>query len=203
MNNIKKQPLRRKGSQHAPPEQRLEQLLQAAIKCFGEKGYYGTKMDDIAKESGLSKGTLYRFFTSKDDLLMTILDHWDEWVKERLEKYPKAKTPLEELKLFCLASVTQMNEHKALINVWLEFFISDKAKDKVRQSHETERQMIVGIISQGMESGLYKKLPPVAVANTLIALLEGVIAIAAVDPEFDMKERFEEMWDVFVQCFTE
>lgn len=203
MDKIKKQPLRRKGSPHAPPEQRLEQLLQAAIKCFGVKGYHGTTMDDIVKESGLSKGTLYRFFTSKDDLLLTIIDHWDEWVKERLEKYPKAKTPLEELKQFCMASIAQMNEHKALINVWLEFFIKDEAKEKIRQSHETERQMIVETISAGMESGLYKKLPPVAVANTLIAMLEGVIAIGAADPDFDMEERFEEMWNVFIHSFTE
>ena len=46
-------------------EERRDQLIQAAITCFGEKGYYETSMDDIVREAGLSKGALYWYFKSK------------------------------------------------------------------------------------------------------------------------------------------
>lgn len=202
MKEIKKQPLRRRGSQHAPPEQRLEQLLKAAIKCFGEKGYHGTTMDDIVKVSGLSKGTLYRFFSSKDDLLMTIVDHWDGWIAERVANFPEAKTPLEQLKQFCDASIAQMNEHRDLINVWLDFFRKDEAKVKIRESHNAYRTMIIGAIDVGVESGHYKSISPKAIANTLIAMLEGVVIVAAADPDFNLEAEFEQMWQVFVASFT-
>ncbi len=44
-------------------------IIQAARKVFAEKGYHDTTMDDIAKEIGVSKGALYSYFKSKEDLL--------------------------------------------------------------------------------------------------------------------------------------
>ncbi len=47
-----------------------DQLLEAAGRVFASKGYDGTKIMDIVKESGLSSGAVYGRFTSKDDLLL-------------------------------------------------------------------------------------------------------------------------------------
>ena len=50
-------------------EARRNQILDAAWLCFGRRGYHDTTMQDICKESGLSYGALYRYFTSKEDIL--------------------------------------------------------------------------------------------------------------------------------------
>ena len=47
-------------------------ITQAARKVFAQKGYHDTTMDDIAKEIGVSKGALYSYFTSKEELLQEI-----------------------------------------------------------------------------------------------------------------------------------
>jgi AcrR family transcriptional regulator len=47
-------------------------ITKAARKVFAQKGYHDTTMDDIAKEIGVSKGALYSYFTSKEDLLQEI-----------------------------------------------------------------------------------------------------------------------------------
>jgi AcrR family transcriptional regulator len=47
-------------------------ITQAARKVFAQKGYHDTTMDDIAKEIGVSKGALYSYFKSKEDLLQEI-----------------------------------------------------------------------------------------------------------------------------------
>jgi len=49
--------------------ERRAQIIEAALTCFTRKGYNNTTMDDVAAESGLSKGTLYWYFESKDNLL--------------------------------------------------------------------------------------------------------------------------------------
>ena len=55
-------------------EERKDQILNAAEEVFNQKGLDNARMDDIAEETGLSKGTLYLYFKSKDDLIAAILD---------------------------------------------------------------------------------------------------------------------------------
>ena len=47
-------------------------IIMAAIKVFSKKGYHGSTMDEIAKEVGVSKATLYTYFKSKEDILKVI-----------------------------------------------------------------------------------------------------------------------------------
>jgi AcrR family transcriptional regulator len=47
-------------------------ILQASIKVFSQKGFHGATMNEIAKEVGVSKGTLYTYFKSKEDILNEI-----------------------------------------------------------------------------------------------------------------------------------
>lgn len=47
-------------------------IIQAAIKVFSKKGYYGSTMNEIAREVGVSKATLYTYFKSKEDILKII-----------------------------------------------------------------------------------------------------------------------------------
>lgn len=52
---------------------RPDELLDAAMKVFAQKGFAGTKMDDIARMAGVSKGTVYLYFPSKDALMEGII----------------------------------------------------------------------------------------------------------------------------------
>ena len=55
-------------------EERKDQILDAASEVFAEKGLHESRMDDIVAKSGLSKGALYWYFKSKDDILISIFD---------------------------------------------------------------------------------------------------------------------------------
>jgi AcrR family transcriptional regulator len=50
------------------PEARPEEILDAALAVFGEQGFAGAKLDDVARRAGVSKGTLYLYFDSKETL---------------------------------------------------------------------------------------------------------------------------------------
>jgi AcrR family transcriptional regulator len=60
-------------------QERREEIVQAALRVFVQRGVQGATMDGIAKEAELSKGTLYLYFQSKDELFLTIAL---EWVRE-------------------------------------------------------------------------------------------------------------------------
>jgi AcrR family transcriptional regulator len=52
-----------------------EKIIRAAIESFAQTGFDRTKMEDIAKRLGLSKGTIYLYFKSKEDLFLAICEH--------------------------------------------------------------------------------------------------------------------------------
>ena len=58
---------------HRRKEERPAEILQAALKSFTAKGYASTKLDDVAKQAGLSKGTLYLYFESKEVLFKAVV----------------------------------------------------------------------------------------------------------------------------------
>jgi AcrR family transcriptional regulator len=67
-------PKRRPYAPRVPPEQRREQLLDAALGLIGEHGYRGASMEAIARRAEVAKPVVYRTFTSREALLMALLD---------------------------------------------------------------------------------------------------------------------------------
>jgi AcrR family transcriptional regulator len=55
-----------------PTEQRRREILEAALKQFGEKGFQDTTVEDIANAAGVAKGTIYLYFPSKEHLLVSL-----------------------------------------------------------------------------------------------------------------------------------
>ena len=54
-------------------EARPQELLEAALDLFVERGYAATRLDDVAKQAGVSKGTLYLYFTNKEELFKAVV----------------------------------------------------------------------------------------------------------------------------------
>jgi len=191
-----KTPLSRKGSRHASPEVRRAQLLEAAIRCFSEQGYYGTTMDAVAEEAGLSKGSLYRFFDSKDALLMAILDEWAAGARERWARRETDPNPLLQLREYGQALVDQMATHRALVPLWLEFFQHEEPRKHMREMYASARKRLAAGIRAGVRSGQLRDVAPTQAADAIMAVLEGISIMAAVDPGFDIQRRFAGAWAV-------
>ncbi len=67
-------------------EARPAELLAAALELFTERGYAATRLDDVAKRAGVSKGTVYLYFSSKEDLFKAVVREGLVPVLERGEK---------------------------------------------------------------------------------------------------------------------
>lgn len=96
-------------------EARPGELLAAALELFVEKGYAATRVEEVAKRAGVSKGTLFLYFPSKDELFKAVVrenisGRFSEWAAE-LESYDGSSA---DLLRYCL-------------NVWWERVGSTKA----------------------------------------------------------------------------
>src|SRR5215207_8718517 len=61
-----------------------ERILSSAMKVFAEKGFFGAKVSDIADAAGVADGTIYLYFKSKDDLLISLFEEQMERVNFEL-----------------------------------------------------------------------------------------------------------------------
>ncbi len=86
-------------------EERRESVLGAAKKEFASKGYRDSNINTIAKEAGISIGSLYSYFVSKEDLFLCILELGCEYLYEALNEIDKEQSLIDVLKdLFHTAS---------------------------------------------------------------------------------------------------
>ena len=58
----------------AQRESRRQQILDAALRCFSRDGFHNTTTTDIVRESGVSQGTLYLYFATKEDIIVALAD---------------------------------------------------------------------------------------------------------------------------------
>src|SRR3954447_6954698 len=67
---------RRTRATHAdpPPGSKRDAILRAAIDLFAERGYFHSQVADVARAAGVAAGTVYLYFKSKDDLLVSIFE---------------------------------------------------------------------------------------------------------------------------------
>jgi TetR/AcrR family transcriptional repressor of nem operon len=74
-------------------------LLDAALQVVRGKGYAATTVDDICQKAGVTKGSFFHHFKSKDDLALAAVDHWGSMTSGffAVAPYQQAKDPLERL----------------------------------------------------------------------------------------------------------
>ena len=92
-----------------------ERILETALELFAQSGYLGTSMSDIAGELGITKGALYKHYTSKQEILSSIVGRMNKMDYERAEEYemPEAEpdgfaeaylhTPIEKIRAYAMA----------------------------------------------------------------------------------------------------
>lgn len=69
-----------------------ERILESALELFAQSGYLGTSMSDIARELKITKGALYKHYTSKQEILDSIVERMNKTDYERAEEYEMPET---------------------------------------------------------------------------------------------------------------
>src|SRR3989338_5864507 len=76
-------------------------IIEAATKIFSQKGYFHSKIADVAEAAGVAEGTIYLYFKSKEDLLISIFEHsMDRFIQQGKLELAQLTDPLEKLRRF-------------------------------------------------------------------------------------------------------
>jgi AcrR family transcriptional regulator len=179
-------------TKHLPEEVRRTQILDAARRCFIEKGYFPTRMEDIARLASLSKGGIYFHFEGKRQIFEALVRQ--EYIESAayLKKMSEELTDYQEmfgnLARYYLDYFRSRPDYPRFFMVMGEMAGRDESVRKMLASLQKEyTQVIAQIIKGGIDSGALKPVDPEATATLLkgiIDAMEGYFAIG-VDMEVE------------------
>lgn len=137
-------------------EQRREQIIEGAVRLFVEKGFYKTTTREIARECGLSIGTMYEYIQSKEDVLFLVCEHIHSELERRLQKVMNEEdTGMESLQKSLKQLFRVMDEMRSLV---LLIYQETKSlpKDKMKyvlKKEEDITDLFTRILEKGMNDG--------------------------------------------------
>jgi AcrR family transcriptional regulator len=169
-------------------EERKNQILEAATVVFARRGYQNARMDDIVAESGLSKGALYWYFKSKDDLILGIVENMLIREFDKLQSVPSWEgTVKDRLLAFVDLTIADLEEMLQYMPIFYEFFAMAMRRDEIRKIFtdyfRSYMEIFTPVIQEGIDHKEFWDIPAEDVAIALIAVLEGTILLMVYDPE--------------------
>jgi AcrR family transcriptional regulator len=157
--------------------ERRQQILAAAMRIFSTKGFHAANVSDVASQAGVSQGTIYWYFESKESLFEAVLQESLSAVSQPSIVLLQDDTlsPLERIQ----ATVRQLldelqsppDSFRLLLNLWVqpETFASGMAQDAIQDMYQEWIEGHLGtVIRDGMERGEIATGSPEAVALVLV-----------------------------------
>jgi len=157
------------------PEDRPQQIIEAALTVFGERGLANARLQDIADRAGVSKGTIYLYFPNKEELFREMIRQTAVAAIESSEKSVGHGTPTEQLYAAMrghwnyVRSPVFKTIHRLVLGELHRF--PDLAEFYANEVVARGLKLLSGIIRQGTLAGDFREIDPVVAARMLVALM--------------------------------
>ena len=143
----------------APPLSVPERLIAAATRLFAEKGYESTSVQEVVAAAGVTKGAMYHYFGSKDDLLYEIYHRILLLQTERLEHFAQAESPIEERLRGAVVDVvvtTAQNLDDLTIFFRSMHMLEREKQRAVRVERRRYHEIFRGMVEEGQRASVFR-----------------------------------------------
>ncbi len=168
-------------TKHESKDERQQQILMAAMQCFATNSYANTTMDEIAEAVKLSKGSLYRYYKSKKDLFLAILQSYFDAMTEEVDHILQNADSQESKLKLALQEMNQIAidpDLQALNSITLDFYSLTRFDEDVSEKLNAMLQLAIGIfegiIQVGVDSGEFNAVNARHYALILMGIGDGL-----------------------------
>ena len=197
----------------AASDEKRDRILRAALEVCAQSGVAAARMEEIAARAEVSKGTLYRYFESKEDLLLaTILTSYVYGQRHVDAEREAASDPRDAFARLCnglsdvlveVAKYSRVHYQAwgivAGMPVW-----EAKLLEFLRTFHSDRNKEIEELVRAGQMLGVFRPdVSPTVVADGVTALLSGFIYRAQFDPRSASREALRACFDTLVRGILE
>jgi AcrR family transcriptional regulator len=171
-------------------EAKRAEIVAAARRCFARGGFHQTSMPDIAAAAGVSAGAPYRYFASKEEIILAIATDAFRLIFEPMEKVAAAADApslgdlvTASLRALGAGTVTDAAGQvvpveellQCVVQTWSELLRNDGLHARAAEGFERVRRSIADALRRGQAAGAVPTVDPESGARVLIALLHGFL----------------------------
>ncbi len=178
-------------------ERTRRMIAGRSAEVFNTRGYFGTSMSDLVRETGLEKGGIYNHFGSKEQLASAAFDFSAELVLGRLEEALDGEGRVLERLVRAVEVHRTLAEDRPIqggcpiLNTAIEADDAQPAlREKVQQAMDRWQALILRTVREGIANGeLDPETSPEAVATVVIATIEGAVMMSKLYGDTDHVHR--------------
>lgn len=168
----------------AHEQHQREKIIAAAATCICHKGFHQTTIQDICEEAGLSKGGLYTYFRSKEEILeIVVKDRFIGALEQAAATAQAGGTSLEKLDRVEDTVIGRMVSQESdaqfspqlLSEIWAEASKNPRLRSLCAEAYERWTAFLAGLLREGVARGEFKPdVDPNALAAILVAVFDGL-----------------------------
>ena len=181
-------------------EKKREKILEAAAELFSNKHYHEVMMDDVAKLISVAKGTVYNYFTSKEELYFTIMHTRMESLLSILkDKIESEKSSIDSLRALVVHLYMFMMKHQKFFLIYQRETLNKNNSfcEDLLSLEKQMKLMIMQIIAKGETEGVFRKVEEEFAISLILGSIYGAVQRGINDgipDEAALKEK-EEIFD--------
>lgn len=181
-------------------EKKRERILEAAAELFSTKHYHEVMMDDVAKLISVAKGTVYNYFTSKEELYFTIMHTRMESLLSILrQKIESEQNSIDSLRTFVVHLYMFMMKHRKFFLIYQRETLNKQNSfcEDMLSLEKQMKQMIMQIISKGEAEGVFRKVDEEFAISLIFGSIYGAVqrGINENIPDEKVAKEREEIFD--------
>lgn len=184
-------------------------ILEAATRVFAKKGFYNATISDVAQVAEVAEGTIYLYFKSKDDLLISLFEHSIDLFKDEVEAELKGVDhPEEKLRKFIALHLKLVQKNQDLAQVLqIELRQSSKFMKEYKGGKFADYLNIIrGIIEEGQARGLFREeLDPRILRRAIFGAVDEMALewVLMHKKRYSIEQCAEQMSELFVKGLKE
>ena len=153
---------------------RRHEIIAAALKTFGSKGFAATRAEDIAAQAGIAKGTLYLYFGSKEDIYVAAVQHAMDQLNERVcGRLQSAEGIRQRITAFITARLEFWLEQKSLYRLLLTIGREPQHRKQTNAVLRASKQSMIVLLEEAVAAGELNPQPFDAIAWAALDMLRG------------------------------
>lgn len=179
----------------SPPSATRDTILDTARALLARHGYRKTSVEDVAREAGLSRRTLYLYFPSKQELILATIEKLVDGLLVLLEQEARAAEPPERrlaamLELRVMHRFDGVNDHYQSLDEMMAH-LRPAYLERRERWFAAEAALLARVLEDGMRQGVFARGNAAALARTLVAGTNALLPYSLSPRELGARKEVE------------
>jgi AcrR family transcriptional regulator len=183
------------------------EILSAAEKVFAAKGFFTTKMSDIAQKAEFGTGTLYKYFKSKEDLYFTLIDEKMEEINQLVKAvFSQKTTSIEKIKRVLRLLFEFIEKNRDFFRIYIsernrfEWTMKDDLGKAIYEKMVTFIKILSEVLKQGIKEGEFKSMSHLDLAHALVGIVNSIVFEWLISSKpYSLNSKVDNILEIFLR----